>query len=323
MLRPYYLRRKLPHMKKYLIVVLCMLLATYANAQQFFIKGGLGYDFPQAGQSFSGYGPYNGSITTNNNNSTTYDYKNNSSFAAGLQGNIGLGYMFTEHVGLEMDLIAGLASKKYNNAQYVDTGSGSSYTSSINANTPILLAPQLVLETGGTKFNFYARGGLVLPLYAHFKEVDNQVSTQAGSGTFYDTYTSDVKTGFSLGFTGAMGIQYYLNENVCFWGEVNLLSMSLPVIESDLTDFTENGVSYYSQISSSQPTVTKYSKSFSSINGTNQNVNNNNQLILPSYSIPFSSVGIHAGIMYRFPKSSRSSGRSHTSARQTRGGRPQ
>ncbi len=313
MLSPYYLRRKLPHMKKYLTIAVCMLSSLYVNAQAFYIKGGLGYAFPQAGQSIDGNAyPYNGSVTKNANSTFTYNYKTGASFSAGFQGTVGAGYMFNDHVGVELDFIGGLAPKKYTSSAYnvpLDTAIQGNIINKQYAKSFFLVAPQLVVQSGGTVWNVYARGGIVLPLYTHIAQEVSFTNLPGNGAIETQVNTYDLTTNFSVGLTGAIGLEFNLNDNVSLWGELNMLSMSLNLKEQDLTGISVDGQSYSL---TGQTTAFPYSKKFTTGGNTNA-----------TYSMPFSNIGIHAGIMYRFPKSSRSYGRSHSSARPSRGGRPE
>ncbi|MDR3681515.1 MAG: outer membrane beta-barrel protein [Flavipsychrobacter sp.] len=284
-------------MKKYLFIAGFSLLALGAHAQQFFVKGGLGYSAPQAGQSIDGTGtPYNGSATNNaTGGGITYNYKSGASFSAGFSGTFGGGYMFNDHVGLELDVTAGLAPHHYTgnvNNQVIDSVT---YNISIEqyAKTFWLLAPQIVVQTGGTLWNLYGRGGVVLPLNVHLMQ-EQSFTNLPGNGaveTIVNSY--DNTTSFSLGLTAAIGVQYNLTDNVCLWGELNMLSMSMNLKQGTLTSETYAGQSVPL---SGQNTSYPYSKNYNSALAQNSTTT-------PSYSIPFSNIGIHAGIMYKFDKS--------------------
>ena len=293
-------------MKNTLTVLLFALVCSSISAQEkgFYLRGGLGYNFPVAGQMYDNSGfPFNGSYTSSSAQGDVYDVKN-ASFSSGLHGQLGLGYMFNKYLGIQLDMSIGLANTKYtgseNNIVIQDTMHGNVSITQY-ASTPVLLMPSIVLQNGGSVFNVYARAGVAVPLNTKLTQ-EVAVSNLPGSGAIEtDVYTYQLKNSFAIGFTGAMGLQYNTSERIGFWAEINMLSMSLNPRESDLKSITVNGAPYpLSAISPSQLTI-QYSKSITVSPGTN-----NQQ---PTYSIPFSNVGIHLGMTIKFQHEDHSKGR--------------
>jgi len=279
------------------IVVILLAIATNVVAQGFYLRLGVGYAFSQAGQTNDGNGePYNGSL----NNSTllqAYNLKS-ASFGAGFQGVLGLGYLFSDHVGVQLDAGVGIASKKYTfNDNNVNINGVASDVSVVQqAQSPLILIPSIVLQTGGAPWNIYSRFGLALPLSTKMTQ-DQIISNAPGTGAVeVDDYTFDIKNSFALGFAAAAGVQYKLNDKVSLWGEVSLLSLSVNIKQSDLTGVTANGQSVsLSQVSGPQ-TVT-YSKNASvDSTGTKE----------PTYSQPFSNIAINLGVSFKLGRNSHS-----------------
>jgi outer membrane protein W len=273
-------------MKKVLVTLFVLLFSGAAVfAQNFYFRAGLGYAFAQAGQSMDASGtPYNGSLS---GATQTYDIKG-ASFSSGLQGQFGFGYMFNSNVGVQLDMNIGLAPKKYTfTADNVNLGGiNGSVTIENKASTPVFLLPALVLQTGGDKLNIYSRFGLALPLNTKITHDEIQANAPGTGTLIVDDFTFTIKNSFSLGFAGAAGVKYNLNDRVSLWGEVSMMSMSVYIKQAQLTAVTENGVSYpTSQVPGNQ--VINYSKSITADStGANQ----------PAYSQPFSNVGIHFGV---------------------------
>jgi opacity protein-like surface antigen len=273
-------------MKKVLGTALVLsLAATTGFAQGFYIRAGLGYAMPQAGQTIDGTGtPYNGTL---NSNTGSFSIKG-ASFSAGLQALPSIGYMFSDHVGVQLDATIGLSAKKYS---FTETGVViNSISNTIEfdqqAKTPFILSPSLVVQTGGEVWNIYSRIGLALPL--HTTTTADQIQTNdpgTGAITPYD-FTFTVKNSFSFGFTGAAGVEYKISDNISVWGEVNMLSLSVYTKESDLTDFKASGQSQSLSYVTS-PHQIAYTKS-----GVIDSVTQ------PSYAQPFSNVGINVGIKF-------------------------
>ncbi len=290
-------------MKKTIVTLLAFLsLSAAARAQGFYFRAGLGYAVPMAGQSIDGEGAVISGSVTRSTYLTNFSSKN-ASFAAGLHGGVGLGYLFSKNIGVQLDVDANIAAKSYSFLQpnvYIDLGAGpilSNYTIKQQADLPILLTPKLALQTGGEKLNIYTNIGPAIPIIAHVLE-DEIIDYLVGSPTSY-TFTSTVKMRFSVGISGAAGVQYKINKKVSIWGEVSMLSMSLYKKQADLTGFQVNGQNQ-SLSSVGGATTIYYVK-----NGSMDT----NRTTRPSYSVPFSNVGFNVGLRVALGKGSKNSGR--------------
>jgi Outer membrane protein beta-barrel domain len=292
------------------LAVMALVFNAGAQAQGFYIKGGLGYGFAQAGSTIDNTSnlPYNGQIsntTSGANSIQSYSVKK-ASFSAGLNGVAGCGYMFNKNIGIELDAAIGLAAKKYTGTiTNIEVDSiASDLSTKQYAKTPVVLMPAIVLQTGGDVVNFYARGGIVLPLNSKIIQ-EQALTNEPGTGALEtDVFTWQQKNYFSLGYTGAIGMQYRRSKNVSFWVEATLLSMSLYTKEADLTDVTVDGSSgYLSQVPTNQRVV-KYSY--------NVSVVNNDPYHQPVFTVPFSNVGINAGIKYTFNRKEREKRPAHS-----------
>jgi hypothetical protein len=298
-------------MKKIGLLALGLSIIVNSADAQFYLRAGFGDAFPQAGQTMDGAASlYDGSIMpysgSRNYTATTVNYNiKNASFSSGLNTVLGLGYMFNDHIGVQLDGSLGLSTNKYtfndrNTTIYYSSGTTSvpvpsNVTVTQRANNSVIFMPSLVLQTGGNPWNIYSRFGLALPLNSKINQ-DIIISNAPGTGTLtVDDYTFQVKSGFSLGFSAAAGVHYKVNDVFSVWGEVSLLSLSLEVKESDFKNFAENGVTY--PVSSvGFPLVVKYSKNATlDSTGTTQ----------PAYAQPYSNIGINVGISVRLSEKKR------------------
>lgn len=284
-------------MRKLMSVALLIALPVVSRAQGFYFRTGFGYAMPMAGQSIDGAGtPYNGTL---NNNTAAFKIKG-ASFTAGVQGYIGCGYMLNKNIGVQLDANLGVANKRYTfTADNVTLGGGvpGSVKFEMQAAGPLIISPSLVLQSGGDKWNLYTRMGIAIPLATEVIRDEIQ-SNAPGSGTpIVDDFTFSMKSYFSLGLTAAAGVKYKLNSRVTLWGEVSMLSLSCYLKESRLTGVTENGQSYpLTAVQGNQ--VVKYSKNIVA-DSTGAN--------LPTYSLPFSNMGINVGINLSISRGSRRS----------------
>jgi opacity protein-like surface antigen len=284
-------------MKKVVSSLAIVLAGITASAQGFYLRLGMGYDLPQAGQTMDGTAtPYNGS-----RNATTYVTTYNikvASFASGMWGSLAGGYMFNDNVGAELAANIGMNMKKYTftdeNSPYA---AGAVENLEQQANTPILLMPSLVLQTNSeSALNIYGRLGIAIPLNTKITEDEVFVFSYAGQPVV-DDYTSQISNSFSLGYNAALGVKYKVSDKVSVWGEVSMLSMSLFIKQMKLTSVSENGYSIPLD-SVSGPHTVKFSRTATvDTSATTQ----------AAYSQPFSNIGFHFGVIFNFGDNSRHS----------------
>lgn len=265
-----------------------------------YFRGGLGYAAPHGG-SLQGplyvlnnteLFPQNGSLNVANtptNTSRTYDL-NKVSFSSGLQGILALGINLTEHLGVELNANVALATKEMKtNIKIVQTQTTTDIVVRQQSNKPLTLGPSLVVQTGG-KVNVYARGGVVFPVLASItQDIDYRTSTFNPADSNYVVQHIGVTENYYMrivpGVSGAMGVQLKVGRGVTMWGEFGLLSMNLYYKKSEVTAYSEDGVSYLNQLSPSQRLSTYEYK------GT---VSGNNNL--PTVQVPFSNFSINLGV---------------------------
>ncbi|HXS35283.1 MAG TPA: outer membrane beta-barrel protein [Flavipsychrobacter sp.] len=268
-----------------------------------FLRVGLGYAFPQAGQTMDvNSNPYAAKINYSNFGSSYSFSLKKASFSAGLQGIAGVGYMVNQHIGFLVDAAIGIAPKKYTTT--VDSleiqANPANETVTQQTQTPVFVIPALLLQTGGTHYNLYVRAGIVLPAKSKvIAHIDDQLLSPAtftspisDSNVNTINRTLETKSSFSLGFSGAAGVSYNINDQFKLWGEISFVSLSLYTKETDLTEFSVNGSNMLFNVPRSELS-TKYGKS-------GNTVPTNSIGTVPAYSIPFSNVGINIGVSYHF-----------------------
>ncbi len=294
-------------------LIAATLLSGQAMAQGFYFNAGLGYAMPFAGQTtYNTPTPYNGNTNGYSGTSKNTSYSqafslNSASFATGMKGGLGIGYLFSEHVGLQLDASFSLSNIAYT---YADKNVGfynangtklmGDLTTTQTANSPFFLMPSLLIQSGGEKLNLYTRMGVALPISSRITlSQDLNIPVSSGSPE-HDIYTWEIKSSFSLGLTGALGVKYKINDRLSAWGELSMLSMSLYTKEMNLTGITANGVRYSPSAYSGVKTIT-----FSKTTTVDTNFNTS-----PAYAQPFSNVGINFGVSFSL---SQNSGSRHAS----------
>jgi len=266
---------------------------------KFYFNVGLGYALPLAGQTLDANngGPLSGTFTYSNpfgNQPDTVHFSMaKTSFSTGMHGIAGITYMFNDNIGLQCDLSYGVLSTHYTN-QSVDTlhhGIRSNVSHEQYAKAPIMFTPSLLIQTKVQKANVYIRAGAALPLTA--KIIDNETINYyppGNNGVLLVQASREIKTNFGLGFSGAIGCSWPMAENVKFWAELNVLTMSLYAKEADVTSFTADGVNQMFIASPLTLKTTYASASTSVSNGAGDQ---------PTYSIPFSNMSINIGLSFR------------------------
>lgn len=284
-------------MKKLLpLFIICLSTALHTQAQTngFYIKAGVGYALPLAGQTIGIDGnPYSGSIAntnSSNSNESSYNVKK-ASFSSGVQATVGVGYMLSRHVGVELSGVIDVAPVKYSLTASNVLNSVKSYYMNSNvknyAKAPFFIMPALVYRVGDKKVQGFARGGLAISTGTTVvQEQNNNWKNVYNSPEILNEETT---TRFGLGFTGAMGASYSISQNVNVWLEANLLSISLYAKDTKVIQHTLDGAE--STVPPFSGTTIKYGNtgSYSSTSS-------------PTYAMPFSNLGFTVGLSFSLSK---------------------
>lgn len=284
-------------MNRYVLLIIALFASVTASyAQEFYLKGGLGYAMPHGTQPYDAFGnAYSGSYNNQYNaatgTETSFSIKK-PSLTAGLNGTVGVGILVTEHIGVELAANIGLATRKYKLA-YEDND-GTQYTTANvtqQAKTPVLIVPALVLQTGGHKhFFLYSRTGIVVPIQTTYElesisTTESLLSVQSIEST---VYKEQFRTRFGVGFSAAVGVKYQLADLFSVFTELNVTSLTLYARESEVTEYVVNGVDYTSAIPSEYKT-TQYEFKTSAANNTNSTYS--------TFAIPYGNFGVTAGVL--------------------------
>lgn len=247
-----------------------------------YFRLGVGYALPLAGQlNDNGNGGYFNGNTVNTSSQNSFDIKR-ASFGSGFWTSIAGGCMITHNIGIDLSAHLGFGTK-YTNSYDNDNATGSSpsqVTIVQAADRPLFINPALLLTTHQKKVNVYTRFGVAIPIVSRIKK---EITFTMPNGPFSapDIYNETilVRTYFSLGLTGAAGINVHVNK-ARFFAEINTLSINVDAKEEELRAASVNNNNALGQI-----TNTKISLHYS---GTEH----------PTYSIPFSNVGLAVGFIW-------------------------
>lgn len=148
----------------------------------------------------------------------------------------------------------------------------------------------IALKLPGSKLNPYARLGAVLPVYTHLTEETDWSSSGLFPPGTRGTYKRTFRLQNTLGYTASMGIAPALNKHVALFAAINIQALSILARHATLTSNTINGVEQ----------IGAYYTSFKEVNYVkktpNPNVNAGQASEQPTFSFPYSSIGLQMGI---------------------------
>ncbi|QCE42962.1 outer membrane beta-barrel protein [Psychroserpens sp. NJDZ02] len=285
-------------MKQLFIVFAASLLSATSYAQ-FEVSVSTGYAVSSAGMKL---GESTNSVETEN----SYG-----SYGEGANVQIRGTYFFNESVGV--DLGFGYLYGTDQTVSEIDTPSNTvdavARARAFGASTTIVY-----------KFtnNFYGRFGALLKLGGKTEAVVSSKSVftedQANAfgvpqGSYTQTnYVEDFHGHFPLGFVGALGYKFNLNDNLNLFVEAEYYGISLKRKDSEITEFNTDivlpdgtvAVSGFYDIDNLAP---GYNKKTTYVDNLAHNETDESKKL--SQKVPYSSFGINFGITYKFKSSSK------------------
>ncbi|MCX6312230.1 MAG: outer membrane beta-barrel protein [Bacteroidetes bacterium] len=277
---------------KIIFSAIAALLFFNANAQSSYAGANFTYGFPIAGTAL-------GTISTSNFSSNTGSYENvKGSFGTGFNVGSYFGYSMNSNLGFEIG-VNYLWGKKYNFEDNRDYGSGSYdnvkdevYASSFR----ISPAFRIGFEQG--KFHPYMRAGMTFGLFN--KIVDNTTETSKGPLTLgADICESrfEFSKGNSIGFTGAIGVNYSISGNMYLFAEITNYLMSWAPQKGELLKNNLNG-------NDQLPTINVSDKQFEFVDHYDRTATIDTNAPTPSlkHYFPMSSLGVTIGMHFDFGK---------------------
>ena len=294
-----------PMLKKSIFATLLASSVVFsANAQNFYLKAGIGTNFKAASTSFSTSNQTAVDLTINNSDFVSAKDVAGS-YGKGFTFNITPGFKFNDYVGVELDY-SYLAGSKITVAKTTNNNGNARSSSEQRAKDAMFLAPSLVLTTGGEgKFKPYARFGVILPLGG--KIVNEYSLYQKTATTTEVSYKSETKASFTLGFVGGLGGEFNLNDNLSIYGELVSTSLAVPAKKTTITAFEQkvngNVVVKHSDLKTYQKEI-NYVKELTTASNENdyntKTVDQDKPLDQLREYANFASLGIRIGVKYAF-----------------------
>ena len=265
-----------------IFLLLNLVIFQTINAQETRMRIGAGYNFSSASQHF---------LSDIESSSNNYSYKKvDASLGRGLEIRGGIDHLFKPWIGISVDANyrKSLPTIK---GTFLYSSAADNYYKEENKWTSQLIeiSPSLLLKIPGKKINPYSRFGFVVPIYSKIKVTGEYIRI-----TFIDMTTGENEKIFrlknTLGYTASVGIAPELNKRITFFAEVGLLSQSIQVKRSTLTSDKVNGVEKIDTYN----TATKETIYVKKTN--NQGYNPDQPRKELGFSLPYSSIGLNAGL---------------------------
>lgn len=215
--------------------------------QQFYFRVSAGYSFESGKTEFNNADP-NGltgimqstDVTVNADGSVNVKALNGT-VGAGVKANVTIGYMFNPYIGAELGV-------SYFHGDKTLIGRLRSPQVVSEENTYLRgfdVAPGIVLTPNFKTINPYARMGLIVPIAGELNiETRAKQANAGGPGTdIMVEAKSEVKASFSVGYFGAMGLNYPVNNNLSIFAEVEIKNLSIKSKSAEITEYATTAIS--------------------------------------------------------------------------------
>ena len=241
---------KLTKKMKIGVTLFCLSLSLISYegiAQKFYLKAGGGYKLESGKTSFMNADP-NGftdimtslDFRVGSDNTATVEGLNGT-FGAGLELALTGGYEINNFLAAELGVVY-LNGKETTIGRYQDQNSTQETTAYLDG---VLLSPALVIDPGFSGVNPYVRAGMVLTAAGKLF-IDTSVDAPNGAGPGTDVRVdarTEIEPGFSVGFAGAIGALFPINEKFSLFGELEFRNFTIRPDKGEITEYSTLAVS--------------------------------------------------------------------------------
>lgn len=219
---------KKSYFKMGLMVFAASLFANNLFAQGAYLNINAGYGLNMSSQNLDYLDFYNS--TSGSNSSYTVEQVN-VSLGKGLIIGGTLGYMLNKNIAAEL----GISYLSGGKSQAKDTYSGGRTDYTLSSKT-LRINPTIVIYSGFEKINPYAKFGFIIGSgsimyeYNDYDDGDIELTKMKFNG------------GLAFGANAGVGALFSLNDNMSFFGEINMVNLSYAPTEGEVTEASYNGV---------------------------------------------------------------------------------
>lgn len=269
-------------MKRTIVIFLCLFTFQVTRAQKTELKFSMGYDFSSASQYF---------ISEIEDSNNSYNYKKvDASLGRGLVASAGIHRLLKPWLGISIDADYRKSLPAVKGTTKVNTFTDYSYSEDNKWSSQIIeVSPSVILKIPGQKINPYSKFGFVVPVYSKIK-VEGRYTASSFSWSSSGENTKIYRLKNTIGYNAAIGIAPAINKKVSFIAEIRLSSQSIQVKKSTLTSDIVNGSEMIGTYTVSMK-ETIYVKKLD-----NQQYNADEPTRELGFSLPYSSIGLHAGL---------------------------
>ncbi|HLC82440.1 MAG TPA: outer membrane beta-barrel protein [Bacteroidia bacterium] len=275
-------------------ILISSLFISPIQAQGVYMGLGGGYGFAAGKQSFFDDYKTTVSATSTSQTNTSHPF----SLGKGVNAGLYAGYMFNKNVGAELGVSYLIGSKNVFTDEYTNTGPfpSSSKTEMTWKGRMIRLVPTIRMTAGENKLHPYMKAGLIIGVGG--KVYDDTHSESTSSSTTTVTERSwEYYGGTSLGFHGAIGLNYMVSDKIGIFAEVAGNYQNFSVKKGSMTKYTIDGVDQMSSLDKIDKEV-EFVDSYTYDSSATPNVNQPDQST--KFFMPFSSIGVNLGLHISF-----------------------
>ncbi|AUD01086.1 hypothetical protein [Spirosoma pollinicola] len=215
----------------------------------------------------------------------------NKGLGAGPRAGAGLGFIVSDFInlGIDADILLGTDLKIINN----QSDGRATYNSSTTSTLKVLsVIPNITFKAlSRPTYYIYNRLGLVGGV-VQYKVVLDYIETVKGGGYVHETRTENeyTKNSLAIGYQAALGIQFRFSRSLRGFAEIIAYNQSFrPKELTTITSRYSDGI-----LSKVTQSVTEFStqSTASAVSGLS--------VQQPTYNVPLNSVGVGAGLVFRF-----------------------
>ncbi|WP_027127490.1 outer membrane beta-barrel protein [Gelidibacter mesophilus] len=283
---------------------------TVDDSQKFYFRVSAGYSFESGKTEFNNADPneltgikQSTDVTVNADGSSVNVKSLNGTVGAGVKANVTAGYMFNPYIGAELGV-------SYFHGDKTLIGRLRSPQVASEENTYLRgfdVAPGIFLTPNFKTVNPYARIGLIVPIAGHLTiETIARQTNAGGPGTdIMVEAKSEVKAKFSVGYFGAIGLNYPISDNLSIFGEVEIKNLSIKSKSAEIVEYSTTAITNgQSQLVPGQQLadLPVYEKQFEFSDDYNQSTttppNQNAPREIPTQFVNASGTGINVGVRF-------------------------
>jgi hypothetical protein len=280
-------------MKKQILLILSLGVVVSASAQGIYFKVGAGYALPVATDVVGEKNVHREDYSGNNNIDEYSSEVISGSFGSGTNFLVGGGFMFSENIGVELNVQYTMSKKyetgdvgtyTYDNGTYTDRALTQSFANTLYIN------PAIVITPGAGSKAPYGRFGVII---GSPKLKTEEEYYYDGDGVYTGSEKWEYSGNAAVGFQGAVGMNWMLTENIDLFTEVNFVSMTYYPGTGTMTESISNG-------NDNLPSAPVYYKKieFKKSIDPNKPQDPDQPREMLRQSTAFSSLGIQVGITY-------------------------